>query len=569
MLLNGAPLNSAPLNGASLDGNTVAPQPVAPEAGSANVWALRVVVGGDDVTDQLTGIVTIDREEGAAGVGELSLYIAPGATVVPPAWRGRPVTVDYIASSGGASQTRRRYTGQVAVANWNPASRVLACELSDQLQQRVESMTIEAIDALIGGFWSADSFEPVERRSRWDYALERLGTRAASLDCSPAGELRVSSWFARSASFVFGDGAVLYGSVELEQADMASTTNRIEIEFSYRYPRLWQRNQNYTWSAGSFCTWRSNTHELPTKEMILDAVTGSGQSIVSGGFTMLPPSASDPCGDGVPWINQFDNLVLGTNISGGRRWVQPITETYTFTLAAPAGTVETTQVIQRRGASLQVNSEAADEWAASEATSGSSGYQDRPDDERRDLALLVALHEAGTELVAAHRQTTLSWQSPASAAAAVDLSHTLEINAAGVRARGKCRRIVDTFDLAAGSAVTTLSIALMYGGGGNPVFELPPRLALERAVPEPDGGLVFTSPLPSQIGGRSDSGSYDEARMGFSGNWDLIDNYAGQEPFPRRFAVEAKEIPATDRDEILLTEAQTYPAGGIDDLLEM
>jgi len=266
-MLNASPLNAVPLNGLA----SAAAEPEYIVRGQSFVWALRVLVDGVNRTAQLTGTVTVDREEGAAGIAGFNLFIAPGVAVVPPDWKGRPVSIDYISTSQGATTEARRYAGQISIANWNPVSRVLTCECSDQLQQRVEGMTVAAIDSLVGGFWSADVFEEVEGRSHWDYARERLSTRPVGLDCSPTGELRVTSWYAAAPHFIYGPGTTLYQTVELQQADLDRTTNRVEIEFSYRYSRLWQRNKNYSWQSpvtegqtglGGFCLWRANMHPM-------------------------------------------------------------------------------------------------------------------------------------------------------------------------------------------------------------------------------------------------------------------------------------------------------------------
>ncbi len=562
-MLNASPLNAVPLNGVATTGS----EPIYVVRGQSYAWRLRLLVGGLDMTAQLTGTVEVDREEGAAGVGGFSLYIAPGTPVVPPDWKGKSVTLDYISTNQGVTVEERRFTGQIALASWDPTSRLLSCELSDQLQQRVEGMTVEAIDALIGGYWSEDVFEPVEGRSHWDYARERLGTIPYSLDCSPTGELRITSWYATAPAFVFGEGHDFYQSLDLQQSDLSSTTNRVEIEFSYRYSRLWQRNQGYSWivPAGSFCSWRQDTHELPTIDMVQEALTGKGMEIVSESYVTAPLSDPDPCGDGIAWYNTFDNLVIGTGIKGGRRWVQTVTERYTLTLATPAGEVEATQVIQRQSAPLQVESTTADEWTDGEMAGVETGYQDVFDDARRAAVFSVVANEARVELVAAHRQTILSWQVPTSMALGIDLIHTLEINCAGVRARGKCRRIVDSFGLDTGSAITTLSIAIMRGGGSSDPLTMPARLGTAPVDP----GEGATIALPTHIGGRTSDPEYDETWLGFTGNWDVIDNNEGQEPYPRRFELETPEIPETDRDEYELTAERLYRVGIPNDLLEM
>lgn len=569
-MLNASPLNASPLNGAG----SSAIEPVYVVTGQSDVWRLLVRVAAVDVSAQLTGSVAADREEGAAGVGGFDLFIAAGP-VVPTDWKGSPVTIDFICTTNGVTTQERRYTGQIAQANWNPVSRVLSCELSDQLQQRVESLSIAGVDALVGGDWSADVFEAVEGRSHWDYALERLSTRTASLDCSPAGDLRVTSWYATAPHFVFGQGTTLYQSIELQQADLDRTTNRVEIEFSYRYNRLWQRNKNYQWQSpetqgstglGGFCNWRSNSHELPTKDMIADAAADNSETLISPTYYSLPLTLPDPCGDGNPWINTFDDLLLGVSWVGARRWVQVVTETYSLTLATTAGEAESSRIVQRAAYTVDVEDDQADEWVDEPILGGSSGNTDLPDDVRRNAAMTVALRSAMAEIVSAHRETTLTFQVPTSLALGIDLTHTIELNDQGAHAIGKCRRIVDNFDLSSGQALTTLSIAVMRGGGVSDPLTLPPRLGGE-AGGGGSGDDGFYVPLPTQLGGRLDSPPYDDTMEGFAGNYSSTTE--GTEVFPRRMETEADEIPAADRDERLLASETLYRVGIPDNTLEL
>jgi len=589
-MLNASPLNSAPLNslGVASQHNVIIivgpgqtppePQPgetLVPGA-SSYVWALRVLVGGVDLTAQLTGTVTVDREEGAAGIAGFDLHIAPGVAVVPPDWKGRPVTIDYISTSQGETTEARRYTGQISIANWNSVKRVLSCECSDQLQQRVEGMTVSAIDALVGGYWSPDVFEPVEGRSHWDYASERLSTRTASLDCSPHGVMRVTNWYAAAPDFVFGPGATLYQSVELQQGDLDRTTNRVEIEFSYRYSRLWQRNKNYSWQSpvtqgqtglGGFCLWRANSHELPTKEMIEDAASGNGETLISPDYYSLPLTMADPCGDGAPWQNTFDDLLLGVSWVGARRWVQTVTETYSLTLATTAGEAEASRVVQRAGYTVDIEDDRAQEWTDEPILGGNSGSSDLEDDARRDAALNVALHMGNTEIIAAHREAALPWQVPTSLALGIDLIHTLELNDQGAHAIGKCRRVVDSFNLASGEAITTLSIAVMRGGGVSDPLTLPERIGSGSTGGGGGGDSAPSNDLPTQLGGRLSSPAYDDALEGFAGNYSSVT--PGLDLFPRRMDAVTDEIPAEDRDERQLSSETLYRVGIPNNTLEL
>jgi hypothetical protein len=574
-MLNGSPLNAQPLNGAN-----AALDPIYVVAGQSFVWTLRLLVAGAGVTAQLTGAVEVDREEGAAGVAGFVLFLAPGSPVVPADWIGRAVSLDYISTTAGETTEVRRFTGQISSTTWDPITRLLDCECSDQLQYRVEGMTIAAIDSLVGGYWSADLFDPTVGRSHWDYALERMSTRAASLDCSPSGALRVTSWYGTQPHFVFGPGTTIYQSVELQLAELGNITNRVEIEVSYRYQRLQQLIEGYSWQhphtgdtggVGGFCSWRTWSTELPDTAMFEDALTGAGLTMTGqvGGYK-LPLSMTDPCGDGIAWINTYDNLWLSASVTGGRRWTQSVTETYTLTLTTAEGEVIGTQRISRDSASIEVQSTRADEWSGSLETEPHADPGDLTDEARRVAAIECLLHRGQTEIIAAHRGTTLSWSVPSSLALTIDLTHTLSLDDQGARAIGKCRRISDSFDLASGHAITTLSIAVMRGGGISEPLTVP--AAPDTSLPELSGK---GGSLPTQLGGRQFDpytgfaiGPYDESRMGFAGNYSVNDNEPA-EHYPRRFDLEAREIPAEYRDERTATAEATYLVGIPNDLLEL
>lgn len=574
-MLNASPLNSAPLNG-------VAGQPAEPEyivRGQSFVWALRVTVDGVDWTGSLTGTVTVDREEGAAGVAGFDLFLGSGP-VVPTDWIGKPVTIDYISTSQGVTSEVRRFTGQLSQPTWSPNARILGCECSDQLQQRVEAMPVEAIDSLTGGYWSADVFEPVTGRSRWDYAVERMGSRPASLDCSPAGAMRVTSWYATNPHFEFGEGTTVYDSVDVELAQLGNITNRVEIEFSYRYPRLQQLTESFSWThphsggvggMGGFCAWRTWSTELPDTNMIESAITGAGLTVVGrvGGF-QLPLSMSDPCGDGSPWLNTTEGLWLSASVTGARRWTQTVTESYTLTLTTTEGQIEGSQRISRDSTSFEIESSRADDWDASLESDPSAEPGDLSDESRRAAAIHCLLRRGQTEIIESHRGTTVSWVVPTSMASTVDLVHTLSLNDQGARAIGKCRRILDSFDLNSGEALTTLSIAVMRGGGVSDPILVPG--APDTSLPPLSGG---DGALPTQLGGRQIDPytgltipPFDETRTGFAGNYSVNDNEPA-EIYPRRFDVEARDIPAEYRDEQAVTAEATYLVGIPNDLLEL
>ena len=563
MLLNGGPLNSAPLNGAGAASAASEPEYVV--AGISFLWRLRVVVGGVDMSAQLTGGADVDREEGAAGVAGFQLYL-PAGPVVPGEWVGRTVAIDYISTKEGVTTEARRFTGRIAgPPQWDSNNRILSCECSDQLQQRVEALSIAEIDALTAGQWSADVFDPVEGRSRWDYAQERMSTRTASLDCSPTGELRVTSWYATAPHFAFGYNTTIDESLSVEWPDLSRLVNTVAIEADYRYMRLRQQNEAFSWIGGGFCGWYfSDSKELPTTAMVRDAVADAGANLLDGySWDLLPGSAPDPCSIGVPWINYFEaeELLLGATFTIGRRWAQSVTERYALNVVVPTSIAAAGEVIERIGSAFEVESLAAESWADTPFTTGSSSHTDERDDARRVLFLQVQLHQAVATVVQAHRGTVLNWQVPTSMVMGIDLVHTILFEDQGARAIGKVVRIADDFGEAV--ATTTISIKVMRGGGSvNDPLIPPPSVDEEQPEPTPT-----PTTLPTQLGGRIGIDPYDAELPGFAGNYSVTDS--GAEMFPRRFDIDAAELPADKRDELPVPITATYQVAIPNDLLEL
>lgn len=573
MLINGSPLNSGPLNGSSTA--APAPEPVYVVRGAAFVWRVALRVDGVDLTHLLTGSLDVDREEGAAGVAGFSLLLPPGP-VVPPDWTGKSVELDYISRDrDGVVTTARLYTGALEMPSWDSVARILRCECSDQLQDRVEALSIEAINALLPGYWSADVFEPADGRSRWEYAQEQLSTLPASLDSAATGELRLTSWFASAPAFLFGPGTTLYKSVQTELQSRGAITNTVEIEASYRYSRLYQHNVQFGWThpqtggytgVQAFCAWRPWTTELPSADMVASEVSGAGLTMIGRpGGTTLPPSMPNPCGDEVPWINTFGDLFLSVTATGGMRWAQSITERYRLTLTVGTPAVP---VIARESVSFELEDSRVDDWESSTPT-GNSSLENLSDEGRRVSFLNCLLHGARTTLIDAHRGTTISWQTPTDMALGVDLVHTLLLDDK-TKAAGKCRRIQHQLDLGSGRATTTLSVAVMRGNGaGDPLtLPAPPDTSLP-SIPGTGGTLA------TQLGGRLNdpiSGTpvpaYDEERLGFAGNWTAKDDLSAED-FPRRFKVRSVEVDALYRDELTADVAATYRVAIPSDPLEM
>jgi hypothetical protein len=574
MQLNGSPLNALPLN--ALAAAVTYTVPVV--KGDSYRWKLLVLIGGVDMSSRLTGTVTVDRERGSAGVATLVLQLLPGA-VVPSDWIGRTVTIHYVSTALGETTLSLRFTGRIVKTDWDSLTRTLSCQCSDQLQQRVEALEVTAIDALTGGYWSPDVFEAVDGRSRWDYALERMGTIPASLDSAADGTLRVSSWYAAATpDFVFGPDTTVYESIRVSYAELTNLTNTVKIEADYRFARLWQWNIHYGWvhpglggSSGEagFCNWRQDDTELPTIDMVQSATESSGQTLLAGASYQLLPPSGVYCDPPQGWTNNFTDLLLAAGWVGGRRWNQPVTMQYRINVVAEASVAAAGEVIGRERVALEVQNDTSEAWESGEFTGGTTGQTDVIDEARRVSALECILHQAATTVIGAHTQTEVSWDVPTSMVMGVDLTHTLRLEDQNVGAQARCSRVNDSFDMASAIAITTLSISVMRGGGT--VSDPLTAPAFAGYVPSPGDPEDQDKILPTQLGGRNESPIYDEEKLGFSGNYteNDLDINPDLELFPRRLDLEAPEIAEALRDEKATEVPVTYRVAIPNDWLEL
>lgn len=566
-MFGSAPLGAVPLASLLLDGGV--PEPI-PAAGVSSIhWVPRLIVSGEDWTSRLVGEATVDREEGAAAVCNFALCL-PVGPVLPLDWKGRTVALDYIGTMDGETKEQRLFTGRIVDPTWSRTDRILSCICSDQLQQRVESMSLEAIDSLIGGYWSADVFDSATGRSRWEYAKERLSSRTASLDGDAEGNLRVTSWYAAvSPHFVFGPGTTVHDSLDVQLSDISTETNVVEIESEYRFPRLRQRNQTYAWQhpdtdgesgIGGFCNWRVFSSEVPSIDMFHGAVESSGQVVIDEQYFLLPPSGIY-CDPPIGWRNDYTDLALSGTVVGARRWAQQVTEVYQLRVHVETSELAHGPIIERAGTSLEYENERSANWGQGNFSGGETGHSDERDEPRRIAMLETNLHQAVASLVQAHRGTRLSWDVPTSWVYGLDLLHTVKLDDQGARAQGKVCRLQYRLDLASGVAMTTTTIAVMRGGGSvsDPLI-VPPYSTEE---PE-EGGGGGGSGLATQLGSGSSGVLYDDDLDGFSGNYTIDPG-----DFPRRFQVTADEIAASKRDEQRVEIPASYRVAIPNDLLEL
>jgi len=588
MQINGITLNGATLNG----GAQLVPGIVTREVEPAFsiLWSVQLLLNGVDVTEYLTGTIRIEREEFARCIADFSLLLGAG-TVNPDSYIGQDVELHFIHHQADADLQVLRFRGKVERPRFSLQTRILACECSDRLNEVVEPMPIEQIDAMVGGLWSPDVFEPTEGRSRWTYAKERMSTQAASFQRSVEGQLQVTAWAATSTPhWLIGPDTAIFQSIDYLPVELSERINVVEIEADYRFIRLRERHQAFSWRhpdivgdsiETGFCVWRHESTELPNIEMVMNGSEDAGfTSVLSGAYWLRLPESGVYCDPPAGWRNEYPDLLLRATWSSAIRWAQRVTEQYTLRLEAPASVAQAGQVISRDRIAMDTESDQEQTFLNATYTSPEPGavqdalgdyVVDIRNEDRRQLGLSTILAMGKVSILNAHRGNRFAFTLPTAEAVGIRLEHTVRIEdqvlGHPISCQAKVVNIIDDWDLKTGRCYTNFQLAVSQGGSSETDPLTPPPTPNSTPPGEP-WPLVE---LPTQLGGRNESPIYDELIDGFSGNYDEtdLDINPDLELFPRKFWIRAREIPADHMDEYPVESTKSYRVSVPTDHLEL
>jgi len=562
-MLNAYPLNSAPLNG--LSGGAL-PETVVLQPGDSFVWSAVIKVAGVDVTDLCQGYGVSGNEDGdLAADFVLQLGSAP---VDLRAFTGKSVTIDYVVH-GDPVIVDRRFTGQLVEPEFDVLTRLLSCNATTRLEDDFEARELAEIDTFVVGWWSADVFEETAGRSRWDYTLERMSTRPASLNVDRQGNPRVTSWYPPGVAFEFAPGAAIYESVDVALAALSDTVNVYELEADYRYSRYRQRNQEYSWThpQAPFELWRQDSTELPDVPMIEDATESAGWFVSLAEYDRLPGDLLDLPN---PWKNKNTDLLLVANWTASKRWAQRGVEQYRIRLEVPEFVAAVGEVIDRARVVLDTESDGDSLWEGSggdeAATDEELAELPKRDPVRLEAALRCAIEIGRVTILQSQRGSLVTWQVPLAHALGVDFGQRLRL-LEGVTVTGTVASLSETASFETGEAVLTIGIAVSQGEASavSDVLAIPVQPVFEDDAVDPLDGV-----LPTQLGNRSGVPEYNEELPGFAGNYSIADgDPGGLTKYPRRFAVDTPEIIAQWRDEVAAETAVTYRIAPPVDQLEI
>lgn len=468
---------------------SVASGPVFTDRGmEAAMWALQVFVGGEDLTSDVVGAVTVEAEENAARIADLALYREPGTVITPGEWIGIPVEI-WLGNAvlGDPVDAVPVFTGVVEVPTLTPGSGLLRLRCSDGRQLMIDALNAASLDNLcVGALWSPAVFDkgapPATR------AADLLSTLEASLDVVPGGGLRLTGWRETLPELGANNGSVLDGSVSVDFAERSGMTNRVAVTFSHRFPR--NKAEGYligydilAVAQTSFGQWVKNGGQFLMRETVTRAIEAAGASIASVEWIELPMHAVQLPNNSGYWLPnpaQHNLLCLGFGAVVAFDFHAETTETYALTVQNAASIARFGVIAEQMSGALEGLFE--DPTAAEHATllykkkistipprstvplsvgfinSAEVDLTSETDHAAAVAAMECLLAVARVKIAAAHRRHAVT--ATVAADPALDLWSLVALDAAGVTATGKVRRVVHRLNPDSGEATTEFTLAV-------------------------------------------------------------------------------------------------------------
>lgn len=475
-------------------------------------WTARCLIDGVDVSASLIDTLRVQGAEGGARIASVQIQPASG-TVLPLAWVGKPIILDYVPVFGGVGVPQRLFTGRIDTPEYDFATGTLSLRCTDDLQNRVAALDLDAINTLVGGRYTAAVQGEID--DRWDYAQARLTTVAGSLDASPAGALRTTPWESSTVWATFTQAMLIDGSTRVRYPQRSTMINQVQVEFDYRYARLRERRASMGWS-GTNLDMAPTGWQYPSQQDVVAAANGTGWTVLSGVFYPAPAAIPHTSGGFIyPAQNSIDMAILHL----GQRHSQTVTEAYRCTVSAPESVAQNGVLPGSvRGALESAFDGQAWESAFDVAPlMPGGGEQDYAPDATRsdaDYALQTLLDQARVKILGSHRSTRITASTVCLPALDMDKRVAIDTLVAGdeINAEGKVVEVEHVLDLRAGTAITTFSLAC-FGAGGAGIIT-PDALDVPDA-PDPAAATQdWPSAVPSLFVSTPVSNAYSENLMG-------------------------------------------------------
>lgn len=539
-------------------------------------WGIEAVVAGQDISSRIIGSIDVDAEEGVARTSKFSIVPNAG-TIELDSWVGAPVFINYqILENSVVTWAQRIFTGIVDDADYDNIKNTVTFTCTDDLQVSVENLTNTQIDTLTPGSYFAKRLSD-ENIVGWEYLVERMKTIEGAVDLDVYRNFRLTSWGAKATEDKeYTESGILFESARSRPALSKDLLNEINIEFSYRYQRLKERQVSGSWTfPDTFCEYLNGSRTLPNVPMIRDALEGSGWTIKSFSNTELPDTGSFNCPGLVYWVisPQLQGfLSFGASWTVFKRFSQTITEKYQIKIKAPISSVATGTRPETRQAGFTAQYETGPFESSTETDNpkitggspqdGNAGdyYADQVGETEyaradSDNCLEVLIRSAVKDIRASHRKNLVSWDVPFDPD--LDVSGTYKLTTVQLTAKGKAKRITHSLNLESGECVSTIQVAVSrkFGAGAYPETAIAIPVPPDTTGGAPPGSSNVST--TTQYGGLIASPAYDENLDGYSGNY-LPSEAGATEFYPTRFAWDGEAIEGTSIDDLEFVQTQEY-----------
>lgn len=456
----------------------------------------------------ITGQIEVIRSENNASLATFTVKQACG-TIDPDQFQGSSVTIDV----DDAGTVKRIYTGIVDIPEVDIIRGRITYRCTDRRRELINNQ-LSTIKNNIG-YYSTHIFG--EAKDTFEEVEYRLETVMQSVDFDAFGQYTLTSLnpkaspdYTLTGSQVYRDGK---NDPKVELTSRARIINKVNINFGYRYPKLYHWETGYTWEhpdKDTICTYFTSGRSFPSKEMIRQAAKASGwvlnaeptfTPIWDAGFyrcsgntiaftTTVASSDVIPSTDanGDPIVDSNGNTVytrtnrsfedsrymwaLGTTFTLSNRWAQTIEEDYSLTINAPQSQSKFGVVEQNARYGLESPFDTVD-WESYEAynnvlpdgntISGNTIIDKDTNRQEFNTALITALNRAKTTILKSHRDNRVKFIR--SMWPEIDLKHTVRLNSNKIDVTGKVSEIRHAFDINNKLADTTVELSFSQSEG--------------------------------------------------------------------------------------------------------
>mgnify|MGYP006275967403 CR=1 FL=1 len=295
-------------------------------------WTLKVLLGGVDISQRVTGTVTIDDEESSARVATFTVKPAVGQMDVY-SWVRAEVSITLTLSvDGGPPTDYLMYTGIVDTPAYDVASGLTECTCTNDLQNFIKRQSHSFIDQLTpNSKWSKFVFD--ELADSWQYLQDRMSTYPYAVDRNLQGVVTVYDYRSSTVTRTFDISNIIDGSLSVTLANARDLVNYVEADVVSQYNQYRETVAAIHWSDQDYAAHLAAPATFPLvnwylcqAQMPIDAITGAGATLVGDpDITVVKQSEGSVINTGASlsiyeFIGEFSKR-YAQNVQETQRWV--------------------------------------------------------------------------------------------------------------------------------------------------------------------------------------------------------------------------------------------------------